>query len=135
MMSSDDRIAALEARVAALETKSSPRPAAPSAAGADDLDSTYGNFVVRKNPPRWKGTPIDGKRLSECEPDALDALAGYLEWVAGKKAEEGKEKYAAYDRRDAARARGWAARLREGWSGGASGATPGAEGADDDFCF
>lgn len=83
-----------------------------------ELDSKYGDPTVRKTPPRWTGGDIAGKKYSECAPDALDSLAGFLEWQAKRDAEKGTEdgnKYAGYARKDAARARGWAKRKRSGW--------------------
>lgn len=82
-----------------------------------DLDSEYGNFSIRKDPPKWVGRSFVGCRLSECTPDFLDAFASFCDWKAGKDESEGtpeKLKYAGYARKDAARARGWAKRLRSG---------------------
>ena len=93
---------------------------APPAGGqvADDreLDSQYGDPEIRKDPPRYSGPSMVGKHYSETTAEYLGDLAGFLEWKAGKNEEEGtpdKIKYAGYDRRDAARARGWMARLRD----------------------
>ena len=102
----------------------SPAPAsgyvvAPGAVADDaELDSNYGNPDVRKDPPRWKGDSFKGKKYSACSPEYLDALAGFLDWQAGKDDEKGTDdgkKYAGYARKDSARARGWAKRLRAGW--------------------
>lgn len=90
-----------------------------------DLDGQWGNPEVKKNPPRWQGDSCVGRRLSECPPEFLDELAAFSDWKAGKDEEAApalaeedaakKRKYAGYARKDAARARGWAARLRAGW--------------------
>jgi len=87
----------------------------------DDLDGKFGNEPIRKNPTPtyWKGPSYIGKRFSECPPEYLDALAKYKD-VCAKLTEKGgdasKKKFVEYDRRDAARARGWAKRLRAGWT-------------------
>jgi hypothetical protein len=85
----------------------------------DDLDGQYGNPEIRKDPPRWKGESQVGKRYSECTPEFLEVLAGFLTWKAGesdKKQEttSGGQAKSYYIRKDAARARGWAARFRAG---------------------
>jgi hypothetical protein len=82
--------------------------AAPDA----DLDGQYGDPTIKFDPKRWSGASYVGSTYSRTEPDYLDAVAEALEWSANNP-RPGKEKYASYDRRDAARARGWAARLRK----------------------
>lgn len=119
MASTEERITALEATVrllqqtvAAIIGGTAPRGGA-SFAQPVDLDSEYGNPVMKKDPPRWKGESYVGKTLSQCPPDYLENLAGFREWQAEKnEADPAKAKYAGNDRKDAARARGWAARLR-----------------------
>jgi hypothetical protein len=123
----DLRIAAQDLRIAALEVQVShlsanrPAPAAAAAIADDaDLDSQYGDERVRKDPTAkyWAGVSHVGLQLSQCPPDYLDAFAKYKEACAFMNEKEGdpaKAKYAGYDRRDAARARGWAKRLRAGW--------------------
>ncbi len=87
--------------------------AAPAGVADDsDLDSEWGNPEIKKNPPRWQGGDFAGKRLSECTPEFLEELASFHDWRVTK-AEDDKK--AGYARRDASRARGWAARLRAGW--------------------
>lgn len=110
------------------------RPARQAAGGAPavatdaELDSQYGDPEIRKDPPRWDGESFKGCKMSEATPEYLDSLAGFLDWRAGKKREEAAEltdeddetkaerakavKYAGYDEKDAARARGWARRKR-----------------------
>ena len=91
--------------------------AAPTVADDADLDSEWGNPTVRKNPPRWQGQDCAGLKYSDCPPDFLDTLAGLLDWQAGKADEKnetannGKPR-SLYLRKDAARARGHAARIR-----------------------
>lgn len=67
-----------------------------------DLDGQYGDPSVRLNPKSWRGPSFIGKRFSQCPPEFLDAMAGYL-------------KYARGNGLDAKRARGWARRKRLGW--------------------
>jgi hypothetical protein len=103
-----------------------------------DLDSTYGNPLIKKDPPKWTGASYVGCNYADCPSDYLDSLAGFLDWKAGKDEEaartasgeeaDKKRKYAGYARKDAARARGWAKRnvgkpaapvqTEAGWGGG-----------------
>lgn len=85
-----------------------------------DLDSQYGDPEVRLNkmPRDWTGPSYKGRKFSECPPELLDMLADMFEYFA-KKAEESGETHngkpvAPYKRKDAARARGWAKRIRDG---------------------
>jgi len=89
---------------------------APSAAIASDrdLDGQYGNPKVTFEPRDWTGVPCKGKTFSECPPEFLEMLAETLDYFAGKADDEGDKTKAGYKRKDAARARGWAARLRSG---------------------
>lgn len=91
------------------------------AADESELDSKFGDPPVKKDPTDqfWRGVSFVNKRLSECPAEYLDAFAKYKELCAKLKEKDGteaKKKYAAYDRADAARARGWARRLRAGWT-------------------
>lgn len=87
-----------------------------------DLDGQYGNPNVHKDPPLWikdGGESFAGRRYSEATPEYLDALASYHDWRADKDLAKGTEdgtKYAGYAKKDAARARGWAKRIRAGWN-------------------
>lgn len=91
-----------------------------SVAPDSDLDGQYGDPEVTKDPKRYQGPPMAPRRMSEGTPEWLDAVAEFKEWQAGK-AEAAHETTASgkpkadYMRRDAARARGWAKRLRSGW--------------------
>jgi hypothetical protein len=79
-----------------------------------DLDSPHGNFVVNMKDPRdWSGDSMNGRTLSECPPEYLDLMAARFEYFAG---EEPDAKKRGYKLKDAARCRGWAARLRNGWT-------------------
>ena len=99
-------------------------PAAAGGAGVEgevaddaDLDSEYGNPTIKFDPREryWTGPSFVGYHFSETAPDYLDAQAKYLDayaWGCEQDTDEKKRKGATYKRRDAARARGWAARLR-----------------------
>jgi hypothetical protein len=93
---------------------------APRTVASDrDLDGQYGNPVVKFMPRDWTGQSFKGKKMSDCPPALLDMLAETFEYFATK-AEEKDEKttggkpVAPFKRADAARARGWAKRIREG---------------------
>lgn len=94
---------------------------APKAvADARDLDSQYGNPKVRFIPRDWTGPSYKDRSFSECPPDMLDMLASTLDYFAEKDEAEGAttskgKPSAPFKRADAARARGWAQRLRSGW--------------------
>lgn len=86
-----------------------------------DLDSQWGDPIVRAKDPRdWSKESQIGKPFSECPPEYLDLVAARLDYFAERAEAEGTltstgKPVAPYNRRDAARARGWAARLRNGW--------------------
>jgi hypothetical protein len=89
-------------------------------APGSDLDGKYGNEEIRRDPPSkyWSGESYAGRRMSECPADYLDAYAKYKNACAFMNEKEGKEdkaKYVGYDRKSAARARGWAQRIRSGY--------------------
>ena len=120
-----EQLARMEAKIDRLLGQQA-ASAAPGIAPDSDLDSQWGDEEIRKDPPRdWSGDSHKGRRMSECPPEYLDALAGYFDWKAGKEDEEAqrldgeeqskKRKYAGYSRKSAARVRGWAQRLRSGW--------------------
>lgn len=85
-----------------------------------DLDSQYGDPVVRMKDPRdWTGPIMKGRKFSECPPEYLDQIADRFDYFADKADDEGEKldngKAAShYKRIDSARARGWAARIRSG---------------------
>lgn len=88
----------------------------PKPAVVVDIDDQYGDPTVRKDPPKWDGESMVGRRYSECPPAFLRKLAGFLDWKAGKTEQEGdpeRQKYVGYDRKDAARARAWAERIEK----------------------
>jgi hypothetical protein len=85
-----------------------------------DLDGKYGDPKVNFNPRDWRGDSIKGARYSECPAEFLDLLASALDYFArkadenGETASNGKPK-SFYSKKDAARARGWAKRIRAGY--------------------
>ena len=111
------RMRAVEARLKELELKvgAGKTTTQPLIASDEDLDSQYGNPKVYSDPKRWEGPSMKDRLYSECPPEFLDILAGSLEWLAGQLEKEGKPN-AGYKRKDASRARGWAKRLRAGYS-------------------
>jgi hypothetical protein len=103
----------------------SPAPGGGGAVASDDeLDSTYGDPVVRKDPGRWRGESMSGRKFSQCTPEYLEELAGLFDWRGDQDDKsnavdaKGNPK-SKWSRLDAARARGWARRLRQ--SGGGDG--------------
>lgn len=99
------------------------QPQQPQHIASDrDLDSPHGDPVIKAKSPRdWHGPSMEGKRFSECDPVYLDLLAARYDYFAQENetrnelATDGKPK-AIYNKRDGARARGWAARIRAGWT-------------------
>lgn len=119
----------------------------PDIAPDRDLDGQHGNPEVKAKDPRdWSGDSQKGKRFSECPPAYLDLVADRLAYFASQldDSDEGDDlKKARFNRLDAARARGWAARLRAGWKAPEQPApddafgttTTGAPLSDDDIPF
>jgi hypothetical protein len=92
----------------------------PNVASDRDLSGDYGDPIVKAKSPRdWTGEPMLGRKFSECPPEYLELVAERLDYFAERDeatnelASNGKPK-AYYSRLDAARARGWAKRIREG---------------------
>lgn len=114
------RVAALEMTLKRVIAAFGGAPQGGAAVADDaDLDSKYGDPPVKRDPSAkyWTGASMVGRTLSECPPDYLDAFARYKDACAYANEKEGdpdKAKYVGYDRKDAARARGWAARMRSG---------------------
>lgn len=85
-----------------------------------DLDGQYGDPVIKAADPRdWTGPPQKGKHFSECSSEYLNLVADRLDYFAYVAERENKltsagKPVAPYNRKDAARARGWAARVRAG---------------------
>lgn len=94
--------------------------AAPKVIASDrDLDGQHGDPELRFTVRDWTGPNYKGRRFSECPADLLDLIAESLDYFA-RKSDEADErttrghKVADYRRADAARARGWAKRIRDG---------------------
>jgi hypothetical protein len=101
-----------EDRVKAAATK--PGPAVASDA---ELDGQYGDPEVKAKDPRdWTGPPMHGRRFSECPAEYLEMLAERYDYFVSQNAQatDEEKKKANYNRKDAARARGWAERIRSG---------------------
>lgn len=112
-----DYLKSIDATLKALLERMTPADPTKQIASDKDLDSKWGNPTVKFLPRDWTGDNYTGCQFSDCHPDFLDALAQVFDYFA-KKAEEnnelttsGKPK-AEYNRKDAARARGWAKRIR-----------------------
>jgi hypothetical protein len=92
---------------------------APEIASDRDLDGKYGDPEVKFMPRDWAGPSYKGRRFSECPADLLDMIAETFDYFA-RKAEATNETtdrgkpVSQYKRADAARARGWAKRIRAG---------------------
>jgi len=107
---------------------------AGAVAPASELDSKYGDPVIKKDPPRWSGPSFVGQPYSACSAEYLEEMAGFLEWKAGKNEEDPERaKFAAYDRKDAARALGWAQRVRDAAATAPADLFGGSEAGDIDF--
>lgn len=97
------------------------RVAKPKEIASDsDLDGQYGDPVIKAADPRdWTGPSQKGKHFSECSSEYLNLVADRLDYFADVAERENKltstgKPVAPYNRKDAARARGWAARVRAG---------------------
>lgn len=96
------------------------RESLPKPVASDrDLDGKWGDPELKFMPRDWTGPSFKGRHFSECPPALLDLAADTFEYFA-RKAEESDERtekgkpVAEYKRADAARARGWAKRMRDG---------------------
>ncbi len=96
------------------------KPSGITVASDQDLDSQYGDPIIKMKDPRdWTGPSMIGLTFSQCPAEYLDLVADRLDYFASKAEEEGKttsagKPVAPYNRKDAARARGWALRVRAG---------------------
>lgn len=85
-----------------------------------DLDGPYGDPPVKFDPRDWTGDSCKGLTFSACPAEFLDMLAETFDYFAQKAEEKnemttGGKPVAPYKRKDAARARGWARRIRAGY--------------------
>lgn len=106
----------------ARKTATADRPPARAVASARELDDPkYGDPTIKTAPRDWTGPFRSGQHMSECDPVLLDLLAERFEYFAQKNdtdrvmTDKGLPK-SKYDRLAAAKARGWAARRRAGWT-------------------
>lgn len=102
----------------------------PPPAPVVDLDGKRGDPEVRFEPRGWNGAPFKGRKYSDCPPDYLELVAKALDHFAANPKPDADPKKAQYDRLDAARARGWAARKRNGWAPNPPSPAPGWEKPD-----
>ena len=122
-MTQDEQIDAIYAMLVELTTtkKATARKEAEGEIATDaDLDGKYGDEEIRKMPSAkyWSGEDHTGRRMSETSAEFLDAFAKYKNacaYMAEREGNPDKAKYVGYDRKSAARARGWAKRLRDGF--------------------
>jgi hypothetical protein len=124
MASGEDALVALRSidaslkELLAIAKATAPKPVAPDR----DLDGQYGNPELKFMPRDWTGISYKGSRFSECPADLLEMIAETFDYFA-QQAEANHEQtgsgkpVAPYKRQDAARARGWARRIRNGWVG------------------
>jgi hypothetical protein len=101
------------------QSRGTPAAGAKAVAPDRDLDSQWGDPELRFMPRDWTGPSFKGRKFSECPPDLLDLVAESCDYFArkadenGEKTDKGKP-LSDYKRLDAARARGWAYRIRTG---------------------
>jgi len=121
MPASEEVIALLTSIDASLKTLvKQTKLAAPKEIASDrDLDGQYGNPEVKFIPRDWTGPSMRGNKFSECPAEFLDLIAETFDYFAAQaemndERTEGGKSVADYKRRDAARARGWAKRIRDG---------------------
>jgi hypothetical protein len=114
--------AKLEVIAGLLASGGAPRKAdTPAAriASDEELDGEYGDPDIKAKSPRdWTGPSMTGKRFSECPAEYLDLVAERLDYFAEQNANDvdpEMKKKARWNRIDASRARGWAARIRKGY--------------------
>lgn len=126
-----DLLKSIDATLKRIEKALGASSSVAAVASDRDLDSQYGDPTVGFSPRDWRGPAFKGRKFSACAPEFLDMLAETLDYLAGKAAEKneltaGGKSVADYKRKDAARARGWAKRIRAGIAPGTPvAATPG----------
>ena len=89
--------------------------AVPRIAPDSELDGPRGNPKIRARPPRdWTGSEdFIGLNFSDCPPEYLDLLAERFDYFNEAETDAKKR---GYNANDAARARGWSQRKRNGWT-------------------
>ena len=114
------KLVVIAERKAEERVKAAQNTPGPGVAPDSDLDGPYGDPPVKFDPRDWTGDSCKGLTFSECPAEFLDMLAETFDYFA-QKAEEKNEMttsgkpVAPYKRKDAARARGWARRIRAGY--------------------
>lgn len=112
------RVAALEKTLAAIKAVFLPRGGGDVEPADDaELDGRYGDPQIRKDPSAkyWSGESYVGCRLSETSTEYLQAFITWKLACAAMSAKDpARAKYADYDRKDAARAKGWILRMKSG---------------------
>ncbi len=112
--------ASLKQLVAASKTAAAAPVTVAGAASEAELDGKFGDPEIKRDPKRWLGASMVGKRYSETTPDYLQCVADFKAWQAQKDDEakavddKGRPK-SHWAHKDRALALGWAARLRSGW--------------------
>jgi hypothetical protein len=120
-MSDADTLALLksiDASLKALVGRASAQTTSATVASDADLDGQYGDPEVKAKDPRdWTGPSMKGLRFSRCPAEYLDMVADRLDYFCSTNpgATEEDHKKLKYQRLDAARARGWAKRIRAGY--------------------
>jgi hypothetical protein len=109
-------IEALLKQIVAWHAATAPKPVASDR----DLDGKYGDPELKFVPRDWTGDNFKGSRFSECPAELLDLVAETFDYFASQAEAKnelttGGKAVAPYKRADAARARGWAKRKREGY--------------------
>jgi hypothetical protein len=110
-------LCSIDASLKALVARQDAPASAPAIASDRDLDGPYGDPVVKAKDPRdWTGPTMVGRKLSECPAEYLDMVAERLDYFCSTNTGETEDdkKKLKYQRLDASRARGWAARIRAG---------------------
>lgn len=108
----------IDASLKTLVARSTPA-VTPLIADDRDLDGQYGDPVLKFMPRDWTGPNYKERHFSECPAELLVLVAESLEYFAEQADKKGEttssgKPVSAYKRKDAARARGWARRVREG---------------------
>lgn len=114
---------AINARLSRIEAKLGAPPATtsrtPDVADASDLDGKWGDEDIKFMPRDWVEPDFTGMKMSQCSVEFLEAYAKMKDWQAERDASQGKvtssgKPTAPFNRKSAARARGWAQRMRTG---------------------
>lgn len=111
------KLVVIAERKAEERVKAAQNTPARDVASDADLDGKYGDPIVKARDPKdWTGEPQQGKRFSECPAEYLDMVADRLDYFSSQNKGETEEdrKKLKFDKLDAARARGWALRIRAG---------------------